>query len=347
MTYWTPKQTSIVQDDILDTSLTGTTTTPNVPSAPIIAADLQETETTDTPEKSLPNGRDVPKIDNYDRIGNFNLNDLRVETLDTGFNILNKHLILAKGLPQLVTVAAYTSHGKTALMMQIAANVAKYGPVFVHSFEMSKRQLETRLIAAIAEVPAEQVMAGKCPQSKLTKATKEFADRELYLSKSSDSSINYVMTSCFEKAKILGPPALIVIDYLQLMVSKVPNASRTREIAECMRGLKTLAEQLKCPILLGSQMNRKCEERGQEIEVRKGVGEYKPMIGDIAESSNIAHDSDVVLFVTRQEQYDGTRPNQADFLCAKNRNGQTFEATLQWTGALCSFREQATSTGGF
>jgi replicative DNA helicase len=306
---------------------------------------LQETETTGTLEKSTPSGIAVPRIDNYDKIGEFNLDDLRVTALPSGFTLFDRHFLLKRGTPQLVTVAAYTSHGKTAMMMQIAAHVAKSGPVFVHSFEMSKKDLETRLIAGIANFSSEKIMRGEIPKDRLAYAVKEYKSRQLFLCKSSDSSINFIQTSCFEKAKEVGKPALIVIDYLQLMQSSVDRQQRTREIADCMRGLKTLAEQLECPILLGSQMNRGCEERGKEIEIRKGVGEYVPVIRDLAESSTIAHDSDVVIFITRQEQYDRTRPNEADILCVKNRSGQTFSVTLQWSGEICTFLDQEVARG--
>lgn len=297
------------------------------------------TEITSTLEKSFENGNAGFVVDNYDKIGNFDFDALRVDALPSGFNVFDKHFVLKRGKAQLVTVAAYTSHGKTALMMQLATTVAKEGPVFVHSFEMSKMELETRLLASLAGFPAERIMRGDIPKDKLTKAVREYAARKLYLCKSTNNTLPYIQSSCFEKAKQVGKPSLIVVDYLQIMSGGVDRAQRTREIADCMRGLKTLAEQLECPVLLGSQMNRNCELRGKEIEKHKGVGEYRPILSDLAESSSIAHDSDVVLFITRQEQYDGTKPNQAEILCSKNRSGQTFEASFQWSGETCSFYE--------
>ncbi len=308
------------------------------------AANPQVTETAATPEKSSESGVAVYVVDNYEKIGNFDFSSLKVDVLPSGFAVFDKHFVLKRGKAQLVTVAAYTSHGKTAMMMQLAANVSQHGPVFVHSFEMSKSQLETRLLASIAKYPAERIMRGDIPKDKLTKAIKDYESRSLFLCKSTNNTLAYIQASCFEKAKQVGKPLMIVVDYLQIMSAGRDRDMRTREIKDCMLGLKTLAEQLECPIVLGSQMNRKCEERGKAIELRKGVGEYRPITADLAESSSIAQDADVLLFITRQEQYDGTRPNQADILCTKNRDGQVFEEEMQWSGELCSFYENAQVT---
>lgn len=329
---------SNVQPDTSENN-TITTGTGDGLSALIIKATPTPTGITTIPEPYIESGPEGYVVDNYDRLGKFDFETLRVTPLPSGFAIFDKHFVLKRGKAQLITVAAYTSHGKTALLMQLAANVSKHGPVFVHSFEMSKADLETRLIANIAKYPAEKIMKGEIPPEKLKKAMKEYEKRQLYLCKSTNNTLPFVQTSCFEKAKQVGKPALIVVDYLQIMTSAGQSHSRTREIADCMKGLKTLAEQLECPILLGSQLNRECEKRGKAVEQRKGVGEYRPIISDLAESSSIAHDSDVVLFITRQEQYDGTRENQADILCSKNRSGQTFEEVFQWSGELCSFYE--------
>lgn len=302
------------------------------------------TGTIDTLEKSSKSGDEGFIVDNYDKIGRFDFASLRVDSIPSGFDVFDKHFVIKRNKAQLVTVAAYTSHGKTALMMQLAANVSRHGPVFVHSFEMSKSELETRLLASIANYPAERIMRGDIPREKLNKALRDYQSRNLYLCKSSNNTLPYIQASCFEKAKQIGKPLMIVVDYLQLMSSGVDRSQRTREIADCMRGLKTLAEQLECPIILGSQLNRSCEIRGKEIEKHKGVGEYRPILSDLAESSSIAHDSDVVLFITRQEQYDGSRPNQADILCSKNRSGQTFETQFQWSGETCTFYE---TSGGY
>lgn len=309
------------------------------PLAPTTEVSQPVTETTATLDEYSESGERGFEVDNYDKVGGFDFSSLRVDAIPSGFAIFDRHFVLKKHKAQLVTVAAYTSHGKTALMMQLAANVSRYGPVFVHSFEMSKTELETRLLAGIANYPAEKIMRGEIPKDRLTKAVKDYSGRQLYLCKSTNNTLPYIQTSCFEKAKQVGQPSLIVVDYLQLMSSGTGKVSRTWEISECMKGLKTLAEQMQCPVLLGSQLNRECEKRGKAIEQRKGVGEYRPIISDLAESSAIAHDSDVVLFITRQEQYDGTRHNQADIICAKNRSGQTFDALFQWSGETCSFFE--------
>jgi len=311
-------------------------------SVPTTEASPQVTVTALTLEKSL-----TPTFEenNYDKIGDFDLSSLKVDVLPSGFPIFDKHFVLKKGKAQLVTIAAYTSHGKSAMMMQIAAYVSQMGPVFVHSFEMEKAELETRLLAAVAHMSSEDIMEGKVPARKLALARDEYSKRHLYISKDPNNNMIFVQSNVYEQAKKQGRPALVVVDYLQIMDGPIDRVQRSREISDLMKGLKSLAIKLQCPVLLGCQMNRECERRGKMIELKKGVGEYRPILSDLAEGSSIAHDSDVVLFVTRQEQYDGTRKGKADILCAKNRGGRVFEAEFNWDGATCSFEERGHEKG--
>lgn len=310
----------------------------------ITKAPLLQMVGTSTPEKSLEDGENTKSyiVDNYDKAGTFDLSKLNIDVLRSGFSVFDKHFVIKKGVPQIVTIAGYTSHGKSAMLMQLAYNIAKLNdlPVLVHSFEMGKVELETRILAMHSQYPAEKIMRGEIPERRVEQARISFSNIPVFLSKSTDNTIPYVQGSAYEKAKEGTKIGAIIIDYIQIMQSSIERQSRTREIADCMRGLKTLSEKLECPILIGSQMNRECEKRGKAVQLKKGIGEYRPVISDIAESSVIAHDSDVVLFVTRQEQYDGTRIGEADILCAKNRSGQTFETTMRWSGEFTSFYEE-------
>lgn len=290
-----------------------------------------------TPEQAL----EAAFPSTYSHIKDISVEDLKIEVLPSGFKVLDDNFFLKRGKAQLVTVAAATSHGKSAILLQIAANVSRIGPVFVHSFEMEHEDLKARLLAPRIDAPLEDIIRGRIPLSKLHKADSDFAALNMHLACDSSAEVVDVERQCVDMAKKVGNPALLVVDYLQYMHGPTNHGSiRTLEIRDIMQRLKALAERLECPVLMGSQLNRECERRGKAIEARKGVGEYKPAMLDLADCSKIGHDSDIVLFVTRQEQYDGTRPGEADFVCAKNRGGKRFEAQLKWSGSYCSFYEE-------
>ncbi|UUD36122.1 DnaB-like helicase C-terminal domain-containing protein [Mycoplasmopsis citelli] len=80
---------------------------------------------------------------------------------------------------------------------------------------------------------------------------------------------------------------LIIIDYLQLIsVSDNVKGNRQQEVSTISRALKTLALELKIPILALSQLSRSVENREDK----------RPKLHDLRESSSIEQDADIVIF---------------------------------------------------
>jgi len=88
---------------------------------------------------------------------------------------------------------------------------------------------------------------------------------------------------------------LIVIDYLQLIAASRGERSenRVQEISSITRGLKALAKELNVPVLALSQLSRAVEQREDK----------RPQLSDLRESGTIEQDSDVVMFVYREQYY--------------------------------------------
>ena len=117
------------------------------------------------------------------------------------------------------------------------------------------------------------------------------------------------------RLKIEKNIGLIVIDYLQLMKSRIRMERRDLEISDMSRSLKGLAKELDLPIIALSQLNRKVEERGDK----------RPQLSDLRESGALEQDADLVMFIYRDEIYnkEENNPNRglAEVILAKQRNG--------------------------
>ncbi len=315
-------------------------------SALLTEAIARETVKTVTPEPSSESGLDDHQkaiLATYDKVGKFDLKRLEVQVLDSGFHVLNKNKVLTKDQARLITVGAHTSHGKSALLMQVAAHVAKTEPVIVHSFEMSTEEIETRLLAAVSNVPTNLIVEGGVAQKKVEAAREDYASRKLYISNIQNRSLNYLMSSIFELSKIIGRPGLIVIDYGQQVKpggSAVRDQQRVTEITDISAGLLGLAQQLKCNVMVGAQLNNEILRRAYDSRDEEGNKEYIPSISDIREGSSIAHDSSLVLMLVRPYVFDRkSAKDSAHFYCLKHRGGELWDQAIKWNGSKCQFYE--------
>ncbi len=306
----------------------------------------QVMETIGIPEKSTESGlEDFQKgiLATYDKIGKFDLKRLEVKILESGIKALDDNKFLTQDQARLITIGAHTSHGKSALLMQIAAHVSKTKPVIVHSFEMGSGELETRLLAAVTNVPSTMITEGSLVHSKVQSAREDYATRKLYVSNNQNRSLNYVLSSVVELSKIIGTPGLVVIDYGQQVKpgGQSRDTQRVVEITDISAGLLQLAQQLQCNVLVGAQLNNEVLKRAYGSKDDEGNMSYIPIISDIREGSSIAHDSSAVLMVVRPYVFDRrAQKDRAEFYCVKNRNGELWDKSVKWDGSKCSFSDE-------
>jgi replicative DNA helicase len=263
-----------------------------------------------------------------------------VTGVPTGFIDLDR---LTAGLQpsDLIIIAARPSMGKTALALNIAAHAAtecepKVG-VALFSLEMSKEQLVLRMLCSEGRVDSSRARAGYLGERdfpKLAQAAASLSEAPIFIDDSSDTSPIVLKAKCRrlmrERNANLG---LIIVDYLQLMRSARPGESREKEIAEISRSLKSLAKELKVPVLALSQLNRQVETRPDR----------RPLLADLRESGAIEQDADVIAFIYRDEMYhrDSKEPGVAEVIIAKQRNGPTGTAKLTYLTQFTRFENYA------
>jgi replicative DNA helicase len=254
--------------------------------------------------------------------------------LATGFRDLDD---LLQGLQKsnLVVVAARPGIGKSSFVTNIARNVAVESgkPVAMFSLEMSRMEIGMRLLCAEARVPSDKVrraMVAAEDWGRIVEAAETLDRAPIWIVDSGNVTILDIRSKARKLAARTEGLGLIIVDYLQLMTSHQRVESRQQEIAEISRSLKLLAKELDIPVIAVSQLNRDPEKRTDK----------RPQLADLRESGAIEQDSDVVMFIHREDVYNRDDPSVkgvADVIVAKHRNGPTDNVRLTFRGDLTQF----------
>jgi replicative DNA helicase len=225
----------------------------------------------------------------------------------------------------------------SALGLDVARHAAvKAGvPTVVFSLEMSKTELVQRLMCAECTVDMQRLRTGRMEESdwtRLTRSLGKLADAPLFIDDSPGTTMMEIRAKC-RRLKQRHGLGLVVVDYLQLMQPSRRFENRQQEVSEISRSLKLLAKELDVPVVAISQLSRQTESRSDR----------RPMLSDLRESGALEQDSDVVLFIYRDELYDpeSARKGEADFILAKHRNGPTDTVTVTFQGQYSRFAPMA------
>ena len=284
-------------------------------------------------------------------------NDSSVVGISTGFVDLDQKL---GGLhpSDLLILAGRPSMGKTSLATNIAFNIAKKAHdegnknsnVAFFSLEMSAEQLATRVLSEQAKVSSNEMRKGNLSENDLdtiVSISQKIIELPLFIDDTPAINIA-TLASRARRLKRKHGLGIIIVDYLQLL--RPPKSSRGEsrviEISEITQGLKALAKELNIPVLALSQLSRQVEQREDK----------KPQLSDLRESGSIEQDSDVVMFIFREEYYlERTAPSpgtseyidwqqkmseihgQAELLIGKQRHGPTGNIRLSFDSKFTRF----------
>ena len=241
---------------------------------------------------------------------------------------------------ELIILAARPSMGKTALALNIAHHVAckLHQPVAIFSLEMSNDSLLTRMLCASARVDSQHFRRGylvEADRRKLREAANDLVGAPLYIDDTAGVHLMDMHAKLRRLKQQSGELGLVIVDYLQLMSGHGRFENRNQEVSTISRGMKMLAKELDCPMLVLSQLSRAPETR---------VGDHRPQLSDLRESGSIEQDADLVVFIFREEVYKKDREDLkglAELIIAKQRNGPIGIANLVYLHALTKFENRA------
>lgn len=245
----------------------------------------------------------------------------------TGIKCLDK-LLMGFEAGDVIIVAGRPGMGKTALAVNVASNNLRDDiPVLFFSFEMTERQILTRLIGCWGRVAVNNLHGhyGKETLERIEECARELAQKPFYVAQSMKPTLESVEGVLDQHRAKYGPPGLVVIDYLQLMATMRKMDNRNQEISYISRGLKTLAMRMEVPIMVLSQLRRP----GQGDTMKN------PQLHHLRDSGAIEADADAVVLIGFETFKEGGTESILNLNVAKNRHASAgtcqvkFKQTIQ------------------
>ena len=280
--------------------------------------------------------------DVMNRLDELHRNPASVTGKATGFVDLDE---MTTGLQDgdLIIVAGRPSMGKSSLALNMAEHIGLELklPVLFFSMEMGASQLALRLLGSVGKVDAQKLRTGRLDPGdwdRLGTALGKLNEAPILIDETPALNPLELRARARRKAREYGGLGLIVIDYIQLMQgTDAGMENRATEIGEISRGLKSMAKELKVPVMALSQLNRSLEQRPNK----------RPVMSDLRESGAIEQDADMIFFIYRDEVYNEDTPDKgiAEIIIGKQRNGPIGTVKLTFLGKHTRFENYSGATG--
>lgn len=259
----------------------------------------------------------------------------RPHGIETGYLDFDK--MVAIGEKMFLLFAARPGMGKSSLVLGSLLHMCKrmQKRAVLFNLEMSAEELTDRMVSQVSRVNLTDVTNHRTGRARLDDDKAKLVLEASAGLETMDLTIETGITSlagiesrCIQ---LHGQRKLdvVVVDYVQLVTAKGYN--REQEVSAVSRGLKNLAGRLGCPVIALAQLSRAVEARQNK----------RPILSDLRESGSLEQDADVVAFIYRDEYYNpdtSDRPNVAEVIIAKYRNGPTGVVDLYWNAIFAQFR---------
>lgn len=271
----------------------------------------------------------------------------KIAGLPTGIRELDLRL---DGLhPNYIVVAGESGMGKTALVEGMVLAAAQHlrtegagGTVGFISNEMGPLYLGIRSLARSSGVPITRMRQGALHDrdwASLSSAGGDLSSLPIgyRFSSFSDRAIERSMDDFVQRYNA----RMLVLDYLQLSHMEADTHTREQEVSGVSRMLKRKVKELKVPIIVISSLSK-----------IKGRTDMRPQRSDLRDSGGIEFDSDIILFVYREEQHkpcscppppDGQclcgRRGKAEIIISKGRMEELGSVPARWIGRTTTFTD--------
>lgn len=260
------------------------------------------------------------------------LNTTEQAVISSGFKDLDQ-IIEGFRPGQLITVGAGTGVGKSAFAVNLALNITNQGyKVGLWSFEMDKEEVYQRIISNITEISRKDRLHAEERYNAVKKYFKEAKDNiQIFTDRIKDLGSFYL--HC-RKESIKENMKVIIIDYVQLIhLSGFTCLNRVSEIELITKTLKNMASELGITVIILSQLSREYQKRENK----------QPILSDLRDSGSIEQDSNLVIFLHRQDDYPLMLKDYEKIITvivAKNRDGRSGSFILKYQGNITKFREE-------
>ena len=190
-----------------------------------------------------------------------------------------------------------THNTSFALNVALHAAVDHKKAVAIFSLEMSKEQLVERMLCEQARIDAQRLHRGTLSDveyERLAGALGPLGDAPIFID-DAPTLDDLTMRLKARQARSREGIELIVVDYMQLMHGRTRNgdANRVQEVSAISRALKSIARELRIPVIAISQLSRAPEARPDK----------RPILSDLRESGCLSGDTPIYL-----PDADGCRP---------------------------------------
>lgn len=240
--------------------------------------------------------------------------------LSTGIGSLDG-LLQPKGLVKgaLMVIGARPKMGKTTLYSQLAVNCAEVEqlPALMFSLEMPDKQIVERMIGQVSRVNTDVFYGDRYDDAQVAMA---FAaggrlaqTGNLYVDDTPGITLAHIVAESRRIKRERGAVGMVLVDYLTLMTA---DKADRNDLAYGIitKGLKNLAKELNCIVVLLTQLNRDLEKRPNK----------RPMPSDSRDTGQIEQDCDYWIGIYREGAYDQNADQAAtELLLRLNRHGPT------------------------
>lgn len=241
--------------------------------------------------------------------------------ISTGFHMLD-YISGGFGKGHLIIIAARPAIGKTSFACNIAANMARSGLVVpFFSIEMSKEEITERVMLSEAQIDKYSAMQNPSAMKCVMDIGKKIKDWKLFVDDRGSLSVGQVVSTAYKVKQLAGKLDCVFVDYLQLMQME-KNENRNQAVGAMTRQLKQMAKEVKCPVVVLSQLNRAADGR-------------RPAVSDLRDSGEIEQNADMVILLHREKDTD----TQTVAIVGKNRHGKTGDIDFVWHPEYTRFLE--------